>query len=427
MPSIINGLFAGRSGISSHGAAIAVVGDNISNASTIGYKAARAEFEDLVAGGQAAGRVVGSGSSVSAISASFEQGTLEFTGKSLDLAVDGNGFFVVATGEQRFYTRAGNFKTDSAGYIVDQNGNAVLGFPGGNGTGDLQPLNVNTVSQSSVATTQIEISGNVNASSTPIPVATVPAAATTTYSDLNSMADSSTVVNVFDALGAKHTVTLFYFNTSTVGTPRQYTVKAYANKEEVLGGGTAGLPSLLGTTTLTFGTDGARSPALAAGANDMSPIVAWSNGAASSTIDFRFDPYTQYSASSNILSINQDGQGIGTVTSVEIKKDGQIFALLSNGQSAVIGTVGLVNFSNPEGLSRIGNNLLQQSGSSGEPIIGKPQTGTLGDISAGSLELSTVDIANEFVKLITLQRGFQASSRMITTINQLLNEIIQLA
>ena len=136
MPSIINGLFAGRSGISSHGSAIAVVGDNISNASTIGYKAARAEFEDLIAGGQASGRVIGAGSSVSSINSIFQQGTLEFTSRPLDLAIDGNGFFAVADGSQRFYTRAGNFKIDSSGYIVNQNGLAVLGFPAG-GSGAL--------------------------------------------------------------------------------------------------------------------------------------------------------------------------------------------------------------------------------------------------------------------------------------------------
>jgi flagellar hook protein FlgE len=132
--SIVNGLFSARSGISSHGTAIAVIGDNISNASTIGYKNSVAQFADLVAGGQATGRIVGSGSTVNAIDSIFKQGTLEFTSRPLDLAVDGNGFFVVAKGEQRFYTRAGNFKVDTAGYIVTQDGLAVLGYPS-DGTG----------------------------------------------------------------------------------------------------------------------------------------------------------------------------------------------------------------------------------------------------------------------------------------------------
>jgi flagellar hook protein FlgE len=128
-----------------------------------------------------------------------------------------------------------------------------------------------------------------------------------------------------------------------------------------------------------------------------------------------------------VLSISQDGQGIGAVSSLEIAKDGRVYALLTNGQRATIGTIGMVNFSNPEGLARVGGNLFQQTNGSGEPLVGKAQTGTFGDVLSGSIELSTVDIANEFVKLITLQRGFQASSRTITTINQLLNEVIQLA
>jgi flagellar hook protein FlgE len=440
VPSIINGLFAGRSGIASHGVAIAVVGDNIANSSTVGYKSSRSEFQDLIAGGQTSGKVIGSGSSLSAVTTNFEQGTLEFTGKPLDLAVDGSGFFVVADGEQRFYTRAGNFKTDSAGFIIDQSGKAVLGFPGTDGTGDLEPLNINSISQSSVATQNLSIAGNLNASATAISAATIPQTISaganpatdtfgTTYSDLNDAAEFSTVVNVFDPLGAKHTATFFFFKTAT----NTWQGRGYVNSEEVDPSGAAvSVPRQIGSTvTLSFNPDGTRSNAPATGAADFTASVPWNNGStttlAPQAIDISFDPFSQYSSASNVLSINQDGQGIGTVSSVDIGKDGRIFALLSNGQSALIGTIGLVNFANPEGLSRIGNSLLQQSSTSGEPIIGRPQTGTLGDIQSGSIELSTVDIANEFVKLITLQRGFQASSRMITTINQLLNDIIQLA
>jgi flagellar hook protein FlgE len=140
----------------------------------------------------------------------------------------------------------------------------------------------------------------------------------------------------------------------------------------------------------------------------------------------KFD-VTGYSTPASIDSITQDGQGVGAVTSIAIDSDGTIFAQLNNGQTADVGVLGLVNFSSPESLTRVGKNLLQQSTESGEPISGQPGSGTFGAVSSGALELSTTDIANEFVKLITLQRGFQANSRIITTINQLLNEIIQLA
>jgi flagellar hook protein FlgE len=433
VPSIVNGLFAGRSGIASHGAAIAVVGDNISNASTIGFKASRAEFEDLMAGETSGKTAVGSGSSLAAVSTVFEQGTFEFTGRPLDLAIDGNGFFVVAKDAQRFYTRAGNFKVDSAGYIVSQNDLAVLGFPS-NGSGALEPLNINTIEQSSVATTTVSIAGNLNASA-PIMAGAIPDTQAnppvTTYADLNNAAAYSTVVDVFDSLGQTHTITYFFFHTG----PNEYTARAYVRNEDVDANPTVtGYPRLIDPTAagnyekvLTFGGDGQRTAPPTAGVFDIQGSIAWNNGANPTNLKVNFTPFTQYSANANILSIAQDGKGIGAVTDVSISDDGRISALLSNGQSALVGTVGLVNFASPEGLTRIGKNLLSQSSASGEPIVGRPTSGTFGSLKSGSIELSTVDIASEFVKVITLQRGFQASSRIITTINQLLNEIIQLA
>jgi len=441
VPSIINGLFSGRSGIASHGTAIGVIGDNISNASTIGFKASRAEFADLIAGGQTSGKVIGSGSTTSAISTIFEQGTLEFTNRPLDLAIDGNGYFVVTDNGSRYYTRAGNFKTDASGYLIDQNGFQVLGFPSG-GSGALESLNLNTVAQDTVLTGAVTFAGNVDAASTilsggtsDIPTVTVAGASgtpsTTTYAELNEVATFSTVVEVFDSLGVSHTVTTFFFHTDQ----NEFTARSYVNSDDVDASSPAsGLPRLLGPTsgtgagsvTLVFDSDGSLNSSSAS--EIAATDIQWNNGAdQEQDIDFDFSNFTQFAAGSNIQSITQDGQGIGAVTSVSIEKDGRIFALLSNGQSSVIGVVGLVGFSNPEGLTRSGNNLSQQSAASGEPIVGRPSTGTFGAIQAGSIELSTVDIASEFVKIITLQRGFQANSRIITTINQLLNEIIQLA
>ena len=448
MASIINGLFSGRTGIASHGAAIAVVGDNISNANTTGYKAARSEFEDIVAGGQASGIVVGSGSQLSKVSTIFQQGTLEFSGRSLDLAIDGNGFFVVQQDAQRFYTRAGNFSVDNAGNIINQNGLKVMGFPSG-GTGGLEPININTVSQDSVATTNSAIVGNLNAAATGVPLATTdwPATSlagatgsTVTFSDINAMSEYSTVVDVFDTLGAKHQVSMFFDKIAS----NQWQARAYVASDDVDSGTpAAGMPRQLtigsgtavsGTFVLNFDSAGQLIPATPVSGTSSTPTldisIPWNNGstttAGNQTISLDLSGFTQYSSASNVTAITQDGKGIGTVGNVSISKDGSIFALLSNGQAAVIGTIGMANFSNPEGLVRLGGTLLQQSPDSGEPVVGRPQSGSFGAISSGSLELSTVDIANEFVKLITLQRGFQANSRIINTINSLLNEIVQL-
>lgn len=438
MPSIINGLFSGRTGIASHGAAIAVVGDNISNANTTGYKSARSEFEDIVAGGQASGIVVGSGSQLSSVSTIFQQGTLEFSGRSLDLAVDGNGFFVVQQDAQRFYTRAGNFKVDNEGFIINQNGLKVLGYPSG-GTGGLEKININAISQDSVATTTSGITGNLNAAADDDGLAwpTIPVNAgagvppNPTYADINAMSEYSTVVDVFDTLGAKHQISIFFDKTAS----NTWEARAYAPSEDLTGAPvvtgeprqltTAGGNAISGTFTLEFDSAGQLITASSNEALDL--VIPWNNGSnAAQTVSIDLANFTQYASASNVTAITQDGKGIGAVGNVNISKDGSIFALLSNGQAAIIGTMGLANFSNPEGLVRIGGTLLQQSPDSGEPVIGKPRSGTFGAVQSGSLELSTVDIANEFVKLITLQRGFQANSRIINTINSLLNEIVQL-
>lgn len=428
MPSIINGLFSGRAGISSHGSAIAVAGDNISNANTIGFKTNRAEFQDLLAGTGVVGRQYGSGSSIAAVSTIFEQGTLEFTGRPLDVGISGNGYFVVARDDQRYFTRAGNFKIDPAGFIVTQGGQAVLGFPA-NGSGALEPINLNTVEQSSIETTQVGIAGNLDASTnvvdpTAIPDPGVVVPPTTTYGDLNAFAAYSSVVDVFDSLGEKHTISLFFYHTDT----NEYTVRAYVNNEEVDTTGTlTGYPRQVGEKVLTFGGNGQRNPLPVLGTPDFTTNITWVNEAEPGQVDFTFSPMTQYSAQSNILSITQDGKGIGAVTSLAVSANGEISALLTNGQNSVIGTLAMATFSNPEGLTRLGGNLLSLSTASGEPVYGKAESGNFGSLQSGVVELSTVDIAAEFVKIITLQRGFQASSRIITTINQLLNEIIQLA
>ena len=433
MSSIVNGLFSGRAGLTSHGVAIAVVGDNISNSSTVGYKTSRTEFEDIIAGGQTSGKVVGSGSAASAVTNVFEQGTLEVTGRDLDLAIDGNGFFIVSKGDQRYYTRAGNFKLDDEGYIVDQRGNRVQGFPA-SGSGSLEDLNATTITQENVATKNVAISGNLDARDVALPggvndiPVTIEGGGTATYANLTEAAAFQTVVDVFDSLGTSHTVTAYFFKTKdgTAHSDSEYEVRLYADANEVDNGGGDGVPYCIGTATMTFDGNGARTNPPAVGTSDITANVQWSKGAAATEIDFSFGLFTMYSTPAGIGSITGDGNGVGSITSLSIDKAGRIFAVLDNGQTSVIGTVGMANFANSEGLERVGANYLQETLESGSPIIGRSGSGTLGSIESGSLELSTVDIASEFVKLITLQRSFQANSRIITTINQLLNEIINL-
>jgi len=442
MPSILNGLFSGRAGLQSHGQAISVVGDNLSNASTVGFKASRTEFQDLVSAGQAANRTVGSGTQVGNIVPIQEQGTLEFTSRSLDVAIEGSGFFIVKSKEGNVYSRAGNFRVDQDGKLVTQQGDSVMGFKN-NGTGGLEELNVASVLQENVSTAKVALNGNLDAKPLPVVISPTinatptaaavsagtrtPAAGDPKFSDLNAEAEFSTVVGVFDSLGQEHNVNLYFYREESTGS--QYTVRAYAQSDDV--DPTVVYPGrprqLTGTLAseaqLSFTSDGTLS---ATSAKALSVTVPWNNGSTAQTLDIDLSGFTQFAAPSSISSVTQDGQGVGSVTSLNIGTNGEIFAVLDTARTATIGKLAMANFFNPEGLRRIGDNYLQQSNDSGEPIVGTPETGRFGTLQSGSLELSTVDIANEFVRLVTLQRAFQANSRIITTVNSLLNDIIQL-
>ncbi len=424
MSTIMNGLFAGRAGIQAHGSAISVLADNIANSNTVGFKASRADFVDLLAGNLATGAhsatSVGSGSAVQRVTQIFDQGTFEFTNRGLDLGIDGNGFFVVEDDlGSRYFTRAGNFQVDAEGSLLNQNGYQVMGFPEG-GTGSLAALNVNDVSQQSVATTSLAIAGNLDASA----VAFTGILDASSFTQLEEDSSFSTTVDIFDTLGTTHPVTVFYFKNGS----NSWTARAYVDGADV--GAASGVPALLGAADLTFSSSGAKT-------NDetltIDPLgggsyTGWSSGADDTvSVEVTFDPYTQFTGNSSVSSISQNGTGGGSVVSFNVEKDGTLFALLDNGQTSAVGKLGLASFANPEGLKRQGESLFTNSSASGSPVYGTPDTGQFGGIQAGALELSTADIAGDFIKMISLQRGFQGSSRIITSINDLLQEVMNLA
>lgn len=425
MPGIADGLFAARTGIASHGTAISVLADNIANLNTTGFKQSRPDFADVLAGslGGSSGARAGNGSSISVISQILTQGTFEVTGRGLDTGIDGQGVFVLRdpNSGRRLYSRAGNFSVDTDGNIINQNGLYVLGFPS-TGAGGLGPLNINQTSQDNVQTNAVGVNGNLDAGA-PIFGGTVPAIGDdTTFNSLATNAQFSTFVEVFDSLGSPHTVNLYYFKTGN----NTWEWRAAVDVSETTATATPPNDALIiGGDTLTFGSDGARNPAPTG--PDDTLTVTWDNGASASSVEISLDPFTQFFASSAINGITQDGTGVGNVVGFAIEEDGTIFAQLSNGQSASIGRIAMALFANPEGLSRIGGSLFAESGTSGEPVIGTPGTGNFGSLESGALEQSTADLAADFVKLISIQRGFQGSSRIITNIDDLLNEIINLA
>lgn len=417
MPSIVDGLFAGRAGIASHGNAISVLSDNISNSNTTGFKQSRADFSDLLAGNLsgAGATIAGSGSRVIGITPILTQGSFEFTGRGLDTGIDGKGFFLaedsLGTG-QRFYSRAGNFRLDTDGFLLNQNSYRVLGFPS-SGAGGLDYLNINDRTQASVGSTTATIGGNLDASDD---IAAEPAAGST-YAQINSAAQFSTFVNIFDTLGASHTVSVYFFHTAA----NAWTASAYVEGAEVTGG-TAGLPTKLNGLSLVFGSDGQLTVPTA---NSETITPAWVNGSDPTVpVVVSFSPITQYAAASAIDNIAQNGTGSGNVVGFSIEKDGKLIAQLDNGQTSNVGTVALANFANSEGLRRAGGSLFQETVESGVAVVGTPGTGTYGNLESGALELSNADIATDFIKLISLQRGFQGSSRIIQSINQLLTDLV---
>ncbi|MFN8389003.1 MAG: flagellar hook protein FlgE [Bdellovibrionota bacterium] len=430
MPSIVDGLFAGRAGIQSQGTGIAVLADNISNSNTTGFKQSRADFADLLAGNLSGGQAVvtGSGSSVNSITPILTQGTFEFTGRGLDTAIDGNGFFIVqdAASGQRFYSRAGNFKIDTQGNLLNQNGFQVMGFPS-NGAGGLQALNVNTRSQSSVQTNEVTIGGNLNASSLQATSPQTTVGGQATFNALSTAANFSTFVNAFDSLGGQHTITMYYFRQPSTATGPVWTVQAYADSNEITNG-TPGSGTLIGQFDMQFDQSGNRTTTPTSATPDFTASnIAWNSGAAPGNIRFLMAPYTQFASSSAVANISQDGTGSGNVVGFSVEPSGSLFAQLDNGQTASVGTIALATFANSEGLRRSGGSVFSETTSSGAPVVGQPGTGTFGNLQSGALELSNSDIAADFIKLISLQRGFQGSSRIITNINDLLNEVINLA
>jgi len=415
VPSIANGLFSGRAGIQSNGLAIAVLADNISNANTVGFKQSRAEFTDILSGnlGGGGGVSVGSGSNVANVTQIFSQGTFENTGRGLDAAIDGNGFFIVEDNGAQFYSRAGNFTIDADGNLLNQNGLTVLGFPA-TGAGGIAPLNVQNLATTATPTTTLDIAGNLDATA---PVTVWPGAGAT-FQQLNNAASFSTFTDLYDSLGGVHPVTTYFFHTGT-GT---WEARSYMDDGEILAGTPGNATQVGATTTLAFNNAGQPT----AGTSYVIAPQNMANGGVTSAVTVTLAPFTQFAASSAIRSVTQNGRSVGNITTFNIEKDGSLFALLDNGQTVSVGQIALATFSNIEGLKRVGNSLYTRSNTSGEAVIGKPGAGQFGQLQAGALELSTSDLAADFIKLISFQKAFQGSSRVITSINDLLSEIVNL-
>ena len=402
------------SGIKAAQANLDVVSNNIANASTVGFKASRAQFAEIYANSVSGGSNAGQGVELTEIRADFSQGSLDFTGSGLDLAISGNGFFIVSNGGASEYTRAGSFLVDRDGFLTNESGNRLQGYQGNTDgviTGELGDLFIDTTLVDPKVTSKVAITSNLDSrEATP---ATTPFASTdpTSY-------NSTTSTTIYDSLGNSHVLQLYYVKTATANTWDVYTS---------VDGGTP--PA---ATQISFDPDGTlaaasnNSIAITTPAAELLSAAGVATGAADLTYTVDILATTQLGTDFSVNSATQDGYGAGQLISFEFDDTGTAFARYTNGQSRAIGQVALASFRNNNGLQPVGGSNYVESFGSGSPNIGVPGNSGRGDIQASAVEQANVDITQELVNLIVAQRNFQANAQVISTEDQATQAVINL-
>ena len=447
---MMRSLYSGVSGLKIHQTKMDVIGNNISNVNTVGFKASRVTFSELFyqttqtasgpnaetsSGGQNA-KQIGLGASLGSISIDIEgEGGSQTTGKPFDLKINGDSFFVVNSGGANYFSKAGNFTTDQAGNLATQSGDYVMGYvassPGGSlQTDQVRPLKVYSPEftyTAPAATTDITYTGNINDEDSKFATGT---------------GALSTFLYVYDNLGYKYGVQVNVTKAGSPTIPGVYNVAAtgiYSGNQllaapfdaEFSGTGVTPVAGGDAIGTLTFDlTTGLLDTTASSGVFtlDLAGTAAFT-----SPVKVDFSALSVYGSESTIDSKMGDetgagkGKAVGVMTSVGIQSDGKIVAAYSNGDNYVIGQIAAANFDNPAGLEKVGDNLFKATLNSGEfNGIGEDVTASGGSISSGVLEMSNVDLATEFTDMIVTQRGFQANSRIITTSDTMIEELLNL-
>jgi len=412
---------AGLSGLNANAAYLAVIGNNLANLNTVGFKSSTATFADLVsqtlASSSANPAQVGLGVVPGAVSPTFSQGSIESSGDATNMAIQGQGFFVVRTPDGTAYTRAGNFSLDNAGNLVNPAGHFLQGWTTIDAITGL-PITTGTPTDLQIPPGQL-----------------YPPTATTTFRTLTNLdsgdavgATFTAVADVVDSLGASHPMTVTYAKTGAGAWSYDVTLPGAD-----VTGGTAGTPFSIGTGTLTFNAAGQLATVNGAAPADVALTTpTWTNGAAANALVWDIVDavgnlsHTGFAQASATSSISTSGNGAGRISNVSIDPDGTIQGTLNAGQSVVIGQIALANFNNPKGLAKVGGNLYVSNQAAGQPNLGVAGTGGRGTVFGAALEQSNVDMAHEFTQMILAQRGYQANSRAITTSDELLLETLNL-
>lgn len=410
---------------------LSVKGNNIANASTTGFKGSRAEFGDVYANSLIGnGTSVGSGVLVTEIAQQFDQGNISFTDNSLDLAINGSGMFITSDAGATTYTRAGYFGLDKDGYIVANNNARLQGYPANSAgvisSGVLDDLQIQTQNIVPRATTNVDIEFNLD-SREGAPIITA-----FDMTDPDSY-NTSTSLTVYDSLGNPHVQTNYFvkLEEDPLAVPpvpaNAWNMHVRIDDQIVTddGAGNEVVGSLVFNSNGLFDLTSSNIP----------PINAWdpldstgvANGAVSPS-NFLIDlgDSTQFGSEFSVTAIGQDGYSPGRLTSVEVDETGVIFARYTNGEALVLGQLALATFGNEQGLAPLGDTAWGESFESGQPVIGAPQTGSLGGVQSGALEDSNVDLSEELVGLIIAQRNFQANAKTIETFDTVTQAIINI-
>jgi flagellar hook protein FlgE len=398
-------LFAGLSGTIAFQNRLDVVATNLANATTVGYKEGRVTFQDALyqtlRGGRAGSDVglgalnpmqIGSGVSMGSIQVQHRQGSLERTGQPLDAAIEGGGMFMLSDGNGVFYTRDGAFVLDNRNTLVGAGtGYKVRGWMGVDGQVNATGSPSDLVFQLSdlwppQPTGNATVVGNLDATSA-------------------TAAEVQSTISVYDSLGEMHQITVTFTKTGT----NEWECEASFDADTA-------------TTTLTFDADGKLT-----GTESVTLDMTLTNGATSPlTVAIALGQVTQLAQSSSVAISSQDGRPPAALVSVHVSDNGLVEGQFSDGRSQTLAQLALANFSNPGGLRRIGSNLYEQASAAGPPTVGPADTGGRGRIVAQALEMSNVDLTKSFVDMITTQRGFQASTRVIASANEMLDDVVRL-
>ncbi len=412
------------SGLNAAQADLNVTSNNIANANTTGFKQSRPEFVDVFAASFSGvgSTAVGSGVRVSAVTQEFSQGNIEFTSSNLDMAISGDGFFVLSDGGTTTYSRAGAFHADSAGFVVNSQNKRLQVYPpvagGGFNTGVLNDLQLNTTAGAPNATTLISAGLNLNAADAEIVTPPSPAFSITDPSSFNN----STSVVVYDSLGAAQNATMYFRKVPLAavppaGTTANWETRLFIGTEEVNAGGAS--PQIL-----NFNASGLLVNSPPSINYDVTTTIA--TGAAQINLDIDYSLLTQFGSPFSVSSLSQDGFTTGQLSGIDIDDQGVVFARFTNGQSNTLGELALARFNNNQGLQPQGDTEWAETFSSGSQILGEASVGTFGLIQSGALESSNVDIAEQLVKLITAQRNYQANAEVISTEDTIAQTIINL-